>query len=145
MTVPKFVISDEEGEDLEAVEPVEKIAVKAKTVRQDPKPSRPVGRPPKSDKERELAEELEIMFMMASGVWSNFDQECGPVLEKQSKQIANALAHTLSKNPKLLERVMKWSVLGDWGPIFFAFQPVIKSIAKHHIMKPEVGQNASAA
>ena len=146
MTVPKFVVANDDGEELvsesiEFDEVEEKIeAPKAKRpVRQDPKPAvkRPVGRPPKSDLEREAKEELEIMFAMIAGVWVKVDPDCAIVFNQQSDAIAKAIAHKLAQNPKLLERVKNWSGLGGWAPIFFATAPVLQQIAKHHIIKQE--------
>lgn len=139
---PNFIIADEEGNPVDVKDPIKEMPPDpkptAKTVRRptapklDPTPAKR-GRPSKSDIEREVAEELEALLKMIAMMWSMMDEDCAPVLDKQSKAIADSLAALLAKNPRLLERFKGMTGLGDWGTLFFATLPVIKAINKNHI------------
>lgn len=143
LAIPKFVVADDDGRPEDITDPIidgeviedEKPKV-TKPLKQDPKPApnkRLPGRPSKSDLEREVAAELQAMLMMMSMLWSNIDAECGPVLNTQSKAIADSLAGILAKNPRLLERMRDMTGIGDYLKLFAAVLPVVKVVQKHHL------------
>lgn len=145
MTLPKFVVSDDvpniddnpdPNNDEEQITVEEPKPKPTRPLKQDPKPApnkRMPGRPSKSDLEREVASELQALLMMGSMFWSQIDSECGPVLNKQSKDIADSLAAILAKNPKLLERMRDMTGLGDYLKLFAAVLPVVKVVQSHHL------------
>ena len=141
LTVPKFIVADDSGNPEDIIDPLEEKVEDPKPTtkrapakpKPDPKPSRPVGRPSKSQIEREVSEELEAMMKMMAMLWSIRDPECGPVLNKQAKDIADSLTDILAKNPKLLQRFKDMSGFGDYGKLLFAVLPVIKAVSNHHI------------
>lgn len=141
LAVPKFIVADDSGnpeditDPLEEKDPEPKPTAKRTTtrVKSDPKPARPVGRPSKSQIEREVSEELEAMMKMMAMLWSVKDPQCGPVLNRQAKDIADSLTDILAKNPKLLQRFKDMSGFGDYGKLLFAILPVIKAVSDHHI------------
>lgn len=139
---PKFIIADEEGNPEDVTDPIKETPPDpkptTKTVRRpappklDPAPAKR-GRPSKSDIEREVAEEFEALLKMVAMLWALVDEDCAPVLDKQSKAIGDSLAALLAKNPRLLERFKNLTGLGDWGTLFFAVLPVLKAVNKNHI------------
>ena len=142
MAVPKFIIADENGEPEGITDPIQdKDPEPAKTnktpprIKPDPTPkmTRPVGRPSRSQIEREVSEELEAIMKMIAMGWSVLDTECGPVLSKQAKDIADSLTDILAKNPKLLQRFKDMTGFGDYGKLLFAVLPVIQAVSRHHL------------
>lgn len=159
MAVPQFTVTEDNGETpVGTIDPVDIINEKetakedSKTTRRptrrapkmDPTPKK-VGRPSKSDLEKEVASELEALLQLLSYTWSRFDLECAPVLSQQSKDIGESLAAILAKNPKLLEKFRDMTGFGDYLKLMLAIGPVVKAVSKHHLepgMKKKAEQNA---
>lgn len=149
MSEPTFVITDDEGNPEGITNPIEEViedpkpAPKPRSKRiprsvpkepvADPKPAPKIGRPSKSDLEREVAGELQALLMLGSMLWTQIDQECGPVLNTQSKAIGDALAAVLANNPRLLAKFKDATGMGDYIKLAVAIMPVAKAISAHHI------------
>lgn len=139
----QFVVADDDGnaegvhDPLETVEddpiPAKPSRARKTTVKSDPAPKRPVGRPAKSVIEKEVADEFDAYLKMIAMTWGIRDADCAGVLAKQSKPIADSLAAILAKNPKLLDKFRNMTGLGDWGNLLFAILPVVKAVNSHHI------------
>lgn len=109
-------------------------------VKPDPKPG---GRrkPPTSQKKatagqvKAVADELEVLFKVGAGAWSVRDPHCGPVLNKQAREIADEVAELLSTNATVMRWFDEAVGISGWVKLFKAVQPVFVAFYAHHISK----------
>lgn len=87
---------------------------------------------------KEVGNDLATMLEMTATVWAVRDQCCAPVLGAQSKDIGQALAAILARNPELLQKfanaetgvfVMQMLTLAR------ALMPVGKAVFENHVMR----------
>lgn len=150
MSTPEFTIADDNGivagikDPLEIKDPEPKAGPKVKSIRQDPKPTakRPVGRPSKSDLEKEAQKEIQVLLMGIALLWSTRDKDdCSGVLATQSKDISESLATILAKHPALLAKLTGASNIGDYLMLITALLPVVNAITENHI-KPALAKRS---
>ncbi len=96
---------------------------------------------------KEVGNDLATMLDMTAAVWSVRDQCCAPVLSAQSKDIGQALAAILARNPELLAKfanaetgvfVMQCLALGR------ALLPVGQAVMRNHVMRQDGGDAPNA-
>lgn len=96
----------------------------------------PVSRRPVSAAARKrVTDEIDAYIKMAALAWSIRDQHCGPVLNDQSRAIAESLAELISRNPALVQWVETSGVLTDWAKLAMAVGPVVSAFRAHHVTK----------
>lgn len=79
--------------------------------------------------------ELDAYIKMAALAWSIKDQHCGPVLNEQSRAIAESIAELISRNPALVQWVETSGMLTDWAKLAMAIGPVVSAFRQHHIVR----------
>jgi len=120
--VPK--LPDDEGQD----------------VKPDPKPGGRRKAPirannPTRTQVKQVADELEVLFKVGAGAWSVRDPHCGPVLNKQAREIADEVAELLSTNATVMRWFDEAVGISGWVKLFKAVQPVFVAFYAHHISK----------
>jgi len=99
-------------------------------------PTSPASRRPVSAAvKRRVTDELEAYAKMAALAWSIRDEHCGPILNEQSRAIAESLAELIARNPALVRWVETSGVVGDWMKLWMAIAPVVSAVRAHHIVK----------
>jgi hypothetical protein len=90
---------------------------------------------------KRISAELEAYIEFAAMPVIMRDPTCGGALHDQAKPIADSITAILAKYPDLAHKFLATGMLGDWLKLGIAFQPVIKAIWDHHVVKtPEGGQ-----
>lgn len=130
-----LLTSDKPADD--AVPPMEGDAPEVKP---DPKPGG--RRRPATSKKRApqaqvnaMADELEVLFKVGAGAWTIRDPHCGPVLNKQSREIAEQLAEIFSTNAYVMHWFDEAVGISGWIKFCKAVGPVFAIAYGHHIAK----------
>jgi hypothetical protein len=139
-SVPQAEFSDGIPDDLRAEIVPDPVPGKsrAKPARA-PKPPA-AGKPVPVAVKRRLTDELEAYAGMAALAWTVRDPVCGPVLNDQARQIAEALAEIIARNAQLVAWIETTGMVGDWVKLWMAIAPVVSAVRAHHITK-SVGGN----
>jgi hypothetical protein len=138
----KLVIAEETPEEIDPDPAPDEKPVRRRSTRQKqptPKIARPAARTVNA-MAKEVGNDLATLLEMTAAVWGVRDQCCSPVLAAQSKDIGQALAQILARNPELLRKfanaetgvfVMQCLALGK------ALLPVGQAVARNHVMKQD--------
>lgn len=116
----------------------------APEVKPDPKPGG--RRKPVTSKKRApqtqvnaMTDELHALMKLGAGAWSIRDPHCGPVLNQQSREIAEELAELFSTNATVMHWFEEAVGISGWVKLCKAVAPVFAVVYAHHIAK-NVGQ-----
>lgn len=105
----------------------------------------PVRKPVTAAVRKRVTDELDAYVKMAALAWSIRDDHCGPVLNDQSRAIAEAIAELISRNPAMVAWVETSGVIGDWVKLWMAIAPVVSAVRQHHIVRRDQGEESPAA
>lgn len=112
------------------------------------KPSKPAPaarRPVTVAVKKRVTDELDAYVKMAALAWSIRDDHCGPVLNEQSRAIAESLAELIARNPALVAWVETSGMIGDWVKLWMAVAPVVSAVREHHVVKKVDDESAGGA
>lgn len=119
---------------------VPKLAGDEPEVKPDPKPGG--RRKPVTSKKRAsqaqvnaFADELEVLFKLCAGAWTIRDPHCGPVLNRQAKEIATELADLFATNATVMQWFDQAVGISGWIKFCKAVGPVFAIAYAHHIAK----------